>query len=468
MSINIKIVYNNNNIHNNLIPWYIKNNNIDNTIQIIDGIVIELNNKKKVIVTCWTLELLYSELYLLYNNEEIKLKIISQDRYLNLLVLDIVNDNISINEFIKIKDIKKNKYLTNNVISTEGDNYLININNLLYPIKFDNFNIENIDFINIGKLYTISCIKDEFIDKNIKLGSSLYKNNKIFMGLYLNTLEDKYIFIPNIAIISILGSKINNNTYLFNYNYHIYNNMIIIKNEENIIKSLDNNNIEILEKNGNKEVYLNINIKNKKIKLESLSLNDNNNDEKKILNNIEQNHLILLETYFMYNKKKNISIEYYENEDDFNNNILKNKKIKLTNIHKIEKYKFENKTELIELNNITLIKFNPNILDWLYRYNIFLLNDIIDDYINNPFINIKNFERYYLIVKMNDKNISNKLLEDKLDIEIKDFNNDKIQYINILYLYEINNINKLYDIELNKIDKINNLIMKYDDKEYKY
>jgi len=416
MSVDICIKYNKNYIYNSLIPWNIKNDIIEDNIMKINGVLIELNNKKKVIAIPWSIELLYSNIFLLYNDNQIELSILKYNKYLYVVVLD-----IDISHYDKILDIKPihinilNMNIDNNNNNNNNTSYSIYSNNIHYDVKYNDIIIDNFNMINIPKILMISCEKNEFISNNVSFGSNLYKkynNNYYFLGLYFNIFNNQYMFIPNIAILNVLNSNKNNNSFFFNHNYHILNNMIIMNNNlfsNIIIKSINNNIISITDKNDNDNVMIKY-----------------------------KNILMPLTTYFLYHKKNKIDIQYYENTDDYNNNI---------NI------KFNKLEELI------LIEFNPYILELLPKYRKYLINDIINEYIEEP---LKKQKKYLFVVKIIDDNIVNELNKNDINIDI---NRVDLEYIDIPYLYKLNNNDILFN-DLINIKNINNCIIKYSDYEY--
>lgn len=405
MSVNILIKYNKDNIHNSLIPWNIKNISED-IILCINGIIIKKNNKYLIIIP-FLLEFLYSKIFLLYNNQENELNIIKYDHILNLILLKTNDENLIIKDY----------FLYNNInidmdINIEK-NLIIKDNNDKHEIILYKYYLEYNDTIKIVKQYIISCHKNNNIDKIIKLGMSLYDNNNNIKGIYHRTLDNKYIFIPIISIIRFLSNPL----HLLKYNYDINNNMIIINENNHIIDSLnDNYKIFISKENEIEEIMINI--------------NDN---------------IIPLNTYLIYNTSKKIKINYYENIDDFNNNLLKSKIIRLTDINTMYKYKYKLNTIINTHNDIKIIEFNPFIIDWLKKMNISIINKNIFDFINNPFNKLSN--NNLLVVDTNNNKLIQQLIDDDINIKIdNDLSYDNKNPLLISLLDINNNIISHFDI----------------------
>jgi len=436
MSVEIKVYYNLNKIHNSLISWS-ENKKLTNEINniILEGLIVK-TDKDYIIITPWIIELLYSDIYMIYNDKEIKLNILKYDKYLHLVTYEITDKEIILERYIIKKKLMKNRHYICNIFGeiNSEDHYYIKNNNESYNIKNIYQTLEYINIINISKLYILSCDKDDNIDKIIKLGNILYKNNdKNIIGMYMEYRQDKYTFIPTISILKILEES----SYLFHYNYDIYNNMIIMTEgllKDKIIKSLDNKLLIIDDKDNNNEIM--------------------------ILDNKKE---IPIKTYFMYNTKSKINVEYYDNELDIKENKINNMKIKLININNLENYKDTLNTKILEYEDLTIIEFNPLILNWLNKFNILLINNIIDDYINNPFD--KKYYNKLIVIDIKNQNLLDKLNKDNIDIKI-DYENEDIKYICSLEILEINNIKNITFEELKSIKKINDIKLLFNENKY--
>ena len=92
-----------------------------------------------------------------------------------------------------------------------------------------------------------------------------------------------------------------------------------------------------------------------------------------------------------------------------------------------------------------------------------MINNIIDDYINNPFD--KKYYNKLIVIDIKNQNLLDKLNKDNIDIKI-DYENEDIKYICSLEILEINNIKNITFEELKSIKKINDIKLLFNENKY--
>ena len=470
---NLDINYNNvyNITYNNSYFFYIKNNNKEGIINIMN---------KKIIIN---FRLKGTNITIKYNNDNISIK-------------EIMNININLNDTLQIiinKDLNNDLLSTCNlvlydIIITNNNDYLLLKNSIeLFNSNITNKNIISYEEIclnnNYNKFYTFydSNRNNMYIEKDIinqqiikdNMNNKGSMNNKDYInwvynnfssGIIINREQLKKIF-PNIIIENTLNIIYNNETYtLINFlNKYVYNNFNNFNNINLVLKNnLVDNDLLILIHIGNIELGNNI--------INRLILKKNNNFLYAFNFNNTLNKDDLNASYSIISK--NFINYIITTTNNYGNDIIPSLFLYnyITNIEKINikyilKIQTKKNKKFFDDNINTLITENIhyliNILNnnkqidsigtnkYLYKIDSYNLN-LIEKVINNQNLNFKNdFSDILYLFNLNYKNFQKKI------VLINKFIPSKFNFINyIYYLPKKQLINNKYS----KIDLIKNYI----------
>jgi hypothetical protein len=468
ISNNLDITYNNvyNITYNNSHFFYIKNNNKEGVINIIN---------KKVIIS---FRLKGNNITIKYNN-------------INILIKEIMNININLNDTLQIiinKDLNSDLLSTCNLVLydisiTTNNDYLLLKNSIeLFNSNITNKNIISYEEICLNNNYTNfytfydsnrhnMYIEKDIIDQQIKKNNMNNKDyidwvyNNFSSGIIINREQLKKIF-PNIIIDDTLNIIYNNEKYtLTNFiNKYVYNNLDIINNINLILKNnLVDSDLLILIHVGNIELGNNI--------INRLILKKNNNflyafnfnntlnkDDLSASYSLISNNFInyIITTTNNYGNDIIPSLFLY-------NYITNTEKIKIKYILKIQtkknKKNFDDNINTLVTENIPYlinILNNNNQIDsigtnkYLYKIDSFNLN-LIEKVINNKNLNFKDdFSDILYLFNLNFKKFNK-----KIEI-IKKFIPTKFNFINYIFYNNIKISDK--NNKYLKIDLIKNYI----------
>ena len=404
-------------------------------------------------------------------------------KYNKLLLLQLNNENIIFDQN-NFETICKNYYKnienllnTNNIKADNNNNNFssnISSNNSASNININNNN--NHHYYN-KILYMIS---KKILENNLNIISNNIDKAKIHIEYYFNNNNTNIIQKPNNSLLltsfTFLNKIINkikiNQKFVKKCNNSI-NNIIMIMNEnENLIKPIINKIVNNIKKNKNinvikiEEKIVFNNIINDFNKIKYFNFNNNNNNSDFNYNNINE---------FIINLRKKIFVYFFDNNNNNNLNFiykLKEFKKDIKNIENKLNDNNNNENFIKEINDIKkkISKIIEN-LETIFNEN--KINEIIENVSNNiKKVNINNkinlINIFDLINFKNENLLENNIINSiKNSNKIKElinniFNSNNIDYLHIYKFIELlkNNINSKNDNNITTNNKNNfNLIL---------